>query len=265
MSDTQTGTRPTGFPAVNPVTFDDLGVVFRKGVADFRRAPQFGLFFGGFYALGGWALYWLLIVIQAPWYILPLAISFPLIGPFAAVGLYDVSRRLERGERPRWGAVLGVVFEQRRRELVWMAFVVLFICWSWFYQFRTVTVIFLQNEGFASIDGFLEVIFTTSKGWTFLVIGTGVGGFLSLVLFSVTVISIPLLLDRERDFITAIVTSVKTVTTSPVPMLAWGLTVTVLVLLGTLAGFLGLLVALPVLGHATWHLYKHAVQPEPAG
>ena len=254
--------KPRPMPQVNAIGFDELGRAFRQGLADFRRAPAFGLFFGGVYVLGGWAMWWLLVVAEAPWLMLPLGVTFPLIGPFVAVGLYDVSRRLEAGEPLRWGAVLGVVFEQRRRELGWMAFVVLFVCFVWFYQVRTIMVIFLQNESFSSVGDFLEVVMTTQAGLTFLLVGTLVGGFLALVLFATTVAAIPLLLERDRDFITALITSVKAVTTSPLPMVCWGLTVTVLVMLGMLTAFLGLLVVLPVLGHATWRLYRMLVKPE---
>ena len=262
--DTVAAPAPRPMPKVLPITFDDLGAAFRAGVRDFKRAPLFGLFFGGVYAAGGWLMYWLFAVMQAPWAIIPVALAFPLIGPFVAVGLYDVSRRLDRGERLRWGDVLGVVFEQRRRELAWMAFVVMFICFVWFYQIRTLLAIFLQNESFHTMSDFLTILVTTQAGIAFLIVGTGVGAFLALVLFSVTVVAIPLLLERDRDFITAIVTSVKAVTTSPAPMVAWGLTVTALVMVATLAGFLGLMVVLPVLGHATWRLYQRLVAPEPA-
>lgn len=249
-------------PEVNRIGWGDILEALRLGASDFRRAPKFGLFFGGVYAAGGWVMAWLLAVAEAPWLMLPLALAFPLIGPFVAVGLYDVSRRLERGEPLRWGDVLGVVFEQRRRELGWMAFVVLFICFVWFYQIRTITVLFLQNASFSSVAGFLDVVFGSAAGVAYLVVGTGVGTFLALVLFSVTVASIPLLLERDRDFITAMIVSVKTVAASPAPMLGWGLVVTGLVLVSMLAGFVGLLVTLPVLGHATWHLYRRTVKPE---
>ena len=259
---TQASIQPRPMPKVRPIAYDDLGEAFRAGVRDFRRAPAYGLFFGGVYMLGGWAMWALLTLAEAPWLMLPLALAFPLVGPFVAVGLYDVSRRLEAGQRLSWSAVLGVVFEQRKRELGWMAFVTLFICFIWFYQIRTIMVLTMQNMSFSDYSHFLTLVATTQEGLTFLAIGTVVGGFLALVLFSVTVIAIPLLLERDRDFITAIITSVKAVTTSPVPMLGWGVTVTVLMLLSILAGFLGLLVILPVLGHATWHLYKRAVEPE---
>ncbi len=106
------------------------------------------------------------------------------------------------------------------------------------------------------------MVFGSATGIAYLAVGTGVGAFLALALFSVTVVSIPLLLERERDFITAMIVSVKAVAASPGPMLGWGLVVTGLVLVSMLAGFVGLLVTLPVLGHATWHLYRRAVKPE---
>ena len=253
---------PRPMPTVRRIGFDDLAASLRAGVADFGRAPRFGLFFGGIYAAGGWLIWWLLAVAEAPWLILPIALAFPLVGPFVAVGLYDVSRRLERGETLRWGAVLGVVFEQRRRELGWMAFVVLFICFVWFYQVRTLTVLFLQNMSFSSVEGFLTVVLTTTTGLAYLAVGAAVGGFLALVLFSTTVVAIPLLLERDRDFITAMIVSVRAVTTNPAPMLAWAAAVTATMIVSILAGFLGLLVALPILGHATWHLYGRLVEPE---
>ncbi|MEM6744665.1 MAG: DUF2189 domain-containing protein [Pseudomonadota bacterium] len=255
--------KPRGLPPINAIGYDDLGDAFRAGIGDFKRAPAFGLFFGGVYAAGGILMLWISAGLNAPWLILPLVLAFPLVGPFIAVGLYDVSRRLARDERPRWGAVLGVMLQQRKRELGWMAFVVLFICFVWFYQIRTILVIFLQNESFSTMGDFLVVVLTTQAGWGFTLVGSVVGGFLALVLFSTTVVAIPLLLERERDFVTAIITSVKAVTTSPAPMVAWGLTVTVLVMLSALPAFLGLVVILPVLGHATWHLYKKLVGPEP--
>jgi len=260
---TQATIRPRPMPQVRPITYDDLGEAFRAGVSDFRRAPRFGLFFGGVYFVGGWVMWLLLSWAEAPWLMLPLALAFPLMGPFVAVGLYDVSRRLAAGQRLDWASVLGVVFEQRKRELGWMAFVTLFICFIWVYQIRTIMVLTMQNMSFSDLGVFLELVFTTTEGLTFLAVGTIVGGFLAIVLFSVTVVAIPLLLERDRDFITAIITSVKAVSTSPAPMIGWGLTVTALMMVSILAGFVGLLVTLPVLGHATWHLYKRAVAPEP--
>jgi uncharacterized membrane protein len=142
-----------------------------------------------------------------------------------------------------------------------MAFVVLFVLWIWLYQVRLLIALFLGSRATIDLGKFLHVVVSTPEGLVFLAVGHLVGAALALLLFSVTVIACPLLLDRNIDFVTAIVTSVKTVTTSPAPMILWGLVVVALVLCASLPAFLGLLVVLPVLGHATWHLYRRAIAP----
>ena len=151
--------------------------------------------------------------------------------------------------------------DQRKREMGWMAFVTLFILWVWFYQFRTVLVIVLKDASFSDLDGFLDTVFFTPEGWIFLAIGSCVGAFLSAVLFSVTVIAMPMLLDREIDFVSAMLTSIRVVRESPAVMLGWAAIVSVTMLLSLVPAFLGLIFTLPILGHATWHLYQRAVPP----
>ncbi|MCI4663512.1 MAG: DUF2189 domain-containing protein [Neomegalonema sp.] len=258
-------TPPMGFPhapAIRTVTGADILASLREGFADFKRAPLFGLFFGGVYAAGGLLLLACVSLWDTAWAIIPLAIAFPLIGPFVAVGLYEVSRRLSSGEKLSWGGVLGVVLRQRDRELAWIGFAMLFVFWMWAYQVRILLAIFLGSASFTSLstlDGFLKLVMTTENGVMFILVGTAIGAFLALVLFSITVISVPLLLDRDVDFITAIVTSVTTVRRSPAPMIAWGLAVLILMLVALAPLFLGLLFVLPILGHATWRLYERAI------
>ena len=253
---------PVGFPdapGVRRVSGADILGALKDGWRDFLRAPLFGLFFGGVFAAGGWILLACLTIWDTPWAILPMAIAFPLIGPFVAVGLYEVSRRLSSGEPLSWSAVLGVVMKQKDRQLAWMGFVTLFIFWMWAYQVRLLLALFLGFAAFSSIEGFLNAITTTDNGLSFLAVGTCIGAVLATILFSVTVISMPLLVDRDYDIITAIVTSVTAVRRSPIPMLLWGATVTILMILALAPAFVGLLVILPVLGHATWRLYERAI------
>ncbi len=266
MSNTEpTGAVPapatSALPAVRQVTFADLSTALSKGIADFKAAPQFGLFFGAVYAVGGLILFSAVMFLGLQWLAYPLVIGFALIGPFVATGLYEVSRLREQGRELSWNAILTVVWNQRRRELGWMAFVMLFIFWIWMYQARTLFAVFFGFSGFATMGGFLSAVFTTWNGWTFLLVGHIVGAIISMVLFTLTVVSIPLLLDRNADFVTAMITSIRVVTSSPVPMIAWGLFVIVCVVLSALPGFLGFLISLPVFGHATWHLYRIAVAP----
>ena len=160
--------------------------------------------------------------------------------------------------------MFGVIFEQGRRELGWMAFVTLFLFIIWMYQVRLLLALFLGFQTFTTLGEFLNVVITTSEGIMFLLIGNVVGAILALVLFSLTVVSFPLLLDRDLDFITAMITSVRAVVTNPLPMIGWALAIVALMIAACLPAFLGLLVVLPVLGFSTWHLYRKLVEPLPA-
>lgn len=238
----------------------DIGYSVAAGWRDFVRRPLLSGFFGLFYCLFGLAFLAGLLWLDRVWLILPLAVGFPLVAPFAAAGLYDISRRLERGEKFSWRDVFTVIWAQRNREMGWMAFVTLFVFWFWLYQARLLLAIFLQSQSFSTFDRFVEVVATTTNGWLFLGVGTVVGAFWASVLFTVTVISMPLLLDRQIDFVSAMVLSVKTVFQSPVVMLGWGLVIAALMLASMIPAFVGLIVVLPVLGHATWHLYRRAIK-----
>lgn len=246
-------------PDVNALGFDDLKECLSKGISDFCQAPMFGLFFGGIFAFGGILIVQSFYVWDQGWLIYPMLVGFPLVGPFAAVGLYDVSRRLGEGKSLRWNEVLSVVSLQTSRQLPYMAFVMLFIFWIWMYQIRLLIAIILGRMSFSSWESFFNIVTTTPEGWTFIILGHIVGACFALLMFSVTVVSIPIILDREIDFVTAMITSVKTVMKSPFVMICWGVFVAVSVIASFIPLFLGLLVVLPVLGHTTWHIYKKAV------
>jgi uncharacterized membrane protein len=153
-----------------------------------------------------------------------------------------------------------------RGEIGWMAFVTLFIFIMWMYQARFLMALFFGlNASFTSLPQFITVLLTTTEGLIFLLVGNIIGALLAIVLFSLTVVSFPLLLDRDVDCVTAMITSVRAVARSPVPLLAWAGMVVVLLVLAALPFFIGLIVVLPVLGHATWHLYRRIIVPVPAG
>lgn len=143
-----------------------------------------------------------------------------------------------------------------------MAFVSIFVFVMWMYQVRFLMALFLGlHASFASLHEFINVVTTTNEGLVFLAVGNIEGAVLSLILFSLTVISFPLLLERDVDFVTAMITSVRAVVMSPVPMIGWAACIVVLLLVSALPFFTGLLVTLPVLGHTTWHLYRRIVAP----
>ncbi len=250
-----------GVPEVNRLTKDDITASLKAGFSDFLARPLMSGFFGLFYAVFGILFVWCLVWLGKIWMIIPAAIGFPLVAPFAAAGLYEMSRRLEKGEDFGWSDILTTMANQRNREMGWMAFVTLFIFWVWTYQIRLWLAIILQNASFSDFDGFINSVLFTPQGWTFLAIGTCVGAFLSAVLFSVTVVAMPMLLDRETNFVSAMLTSIRVVTENPVVMLGWAAIISITMLLSLVPAFLGLIFTLPILGHTTWHLYKRAVSP----
>ncbi len=244
---------------VRPATVDDVKQAFREGARDLVARPALSLFFGVVYALFGGLLIAGLVIFDQIWMAVAAGVGFPLVAPFLAAGLYEMSRRLARGEPFTASDIFLVVFRQRRREFGWMSFVVLFVFWIWAYQVRLVLAITMSSQSFRSLDHLFELMFTTGDGAIFLLIGTLVGAFLATVLFSITVIAMPLLLDKDVDFVTAMITSVKTVQSSPAVMLGWGAVVGALTLLAIAPAFLGIVVIFPLLGHTTWRLYERLI------
>jgi len=246
-------------PTIRRIGADDVYAALAAGWADFRAAPRFGLFFGGVYAAAGIAIFLQLWMIERSLWIVPFAFAFPLVGPFAAVGLYEVSRRREAGEPLDWAAVLGVVWNARNRQIPMMAFVVLagFLIWMWTAGMLTLLFLGRSSVGVGNLDGVLA----SSTGVALVIVGGLVGAGIAFVLFGLTAVSLPLLLDRDLDFVTATVTSFEAVTTNPQAMLHWAWIIAGLLAAAMVPFFLGLVVVLPVLGHATWHLYRRVIAP----
>lgn len=248
-------------PQLQPLTVDSVYGALASGWADFKAAPQFGLFFGGVYALAGIFLFLQVWAWDRLVWIFPLALAFPLVGPFVAIGCYEVSRRREQGLPLDWSQILSVVWRERNRQMPSMAVVVLAGMVVWLWAAGILVALFLgRMQGAVYSD--LDALLSTGPGLALLVVGTLVGGGIAAALFTVTAVSLPLLLDREVDVVTAMVTSARVVRDNPGPMLAWAWIVAASLFGAMLPVFLGLVVVLPVLGHATWHLYRRAIAPE---
>jgi uncharacterized membrane protein len=245
-------------PEVNIVELADLWACLRAGWADFIKAPVFGLFFGGAYVLGGWLITWAVQSEGQIWWAVIAGTGFPILGPFVACGLYDISRRLERGEPLIWSRVLGVILRQKDRQIPSMAAVILVFFLFWNFLAHMIFALFLGRISLINVTSSLET-YLSANGLMMLAVGGAIGAVLAGVLFALTVVSLPLLLDREVDFITAMLTSLGLVTANPIVMLCWAALIAGLLIAGMLPGFLGLFVVLPVLGHATWHLYRRAL------
>jgi len=263
----ETSTAPAGkapagttTPVVNSLDLNDILEILAAGLRDFRAAPRYGLFFGGVFAFGGWFLILLLLYFDLPFLVYPLAAGFALIAPFLASGFYVVSQRLEDGQELNWRVVFGSVRSMFGRDLAWMALVTGFSLFIWMDIAALLTFGFV---GFRLIDfsELITTIFTTPKGWLFLLVGNLTGAIIAFAVFSYSVVSMPMLFHRDIDFVTAMITSVRTVSRNPRTMAVWCMIVAVLTGISLLSGLIGLIVTLPVLGHATWHLYRRAVEP----
>jgi uncharacterized membrane protein len=247
-------------PEVNRVGINDLMEVMGAGLQDFRAAPGYGLFFGGIYAVGGWVLILLLMYFGLPYLVYPLAAGFALIAPFIASGFYVVSHHLEEDKALSWGVVFDGVKAMFSRDLGWMALVTGFSLFIWMDIAALLSFGFMGLQLF-SFSELIDIVFTTPRGLLFLLVGNSVGAIIAFGVFSYSVISIPMLFHRDIDFVTAMITSVRFVILNPRTMAVWCMMIAVLIGISLLSGLIGLFVILPILGHATWHLYRRAVTP----
>lgn len=259
MTDTRSDTHadaPSPLPEIQVLDLSDLTAALAAGGRDFLRAPQFGLFFSAIYVVGGFLMLWLGAG-HVTW-TLATSLGFPLYAPFAAVGLYEVSRRIERGQPLDWAEVLGVVWAERGRQVPWLGAIIVIYFLFWTFLAHMIFALFMGMTTMTNVSESWDV-FLSGQGVKMIAVEFAVGAVLAFLLFAMTVASLPMLLDKELDFITAMLHSISTVRDNLAVMLVWALLIAVLSLAALVPWFLGLVVVLPVLGHATWHLYRRAL------
>ncbi|MEM7753450.1 MAG: DUF2189 domain-containing protein, partial [Pseudomonadota bacterium] len=242
-------------PEIGQVTLHEIWTSLKYGLHDFRRAPAYGIFFAAFYAILGNVL----TIVGAGTFLwtLALALGFPLVAPFAAVGFYEVSRRLEADEPLNRREILGVVWGERRRQLPWIGVILalVFLFWSFFAHMLVALFLGISSVGSTSLDAFLS----STDGQMLLVAQFVVGGAVAFLTYGLTAVSLPLLVDKEFDFVTAMIISLKTVNANKLALGLWAVIIAVTLFVAMLPAFLGLFIALPILGHATWHVYRRAL------
>jgi len=234
----------------------DLRAALAAGWRDFKAQPVFGLFFASIFVIGGLALTYLLAARGEYTWAIPAAAGFPLLAPFTAVGLYEVSRRRELGLPMSWPAILGAVRGRGDEQILAMGVIIFVAFGFWVIVAHVVFSVAIVEAGAGSES---LAFLTTQTGIIMLVVGSILGGIMALAFYAVTVFSLPMLVHREIDFLTATWASIACFKANQSVLLIWAAIIAVVLFASILAAFLGLLIALPVFGHATWHLYRRAI------
>lgn len=249
--------KPNGPATIRRISMSDIGQSVRNGIADFAAAPWIGLFFAGFYVAVGLLMYWVTLTTGQTYWLVLAVLGFPLIGAFAALGLYETSRRRSAGEPLNLRQIAGVVWSSRTGQLPWLAVIIVVIFLFWFFLGHMIFALFLGLRSMVNVSTSFDV-YLTSSGLQMLAFGSVVGAIFSSLVFAISVLGMPMLLDRDVDFVSAMLRSVAAVRDQPVIYLGWGAIIGFVTLLAMLPWFLGLFGVLPILGHTTWHLYKAA-------
>jgi uncharacterized membrane protein len=246
-------------PVVRRITIADLRDALVKGFDDFGAYRTDVIFICLIYPLAG------LVIASATMgngllpLLFPLISGFALIGPFAAAGLYEMSRRRERGESATWTDAFGVLSSPSLAAIIELGLLLVGIFLVWLLTAMLIYRMTFGAELPVSYASFAREVFTTEAGWTLIVLGCGAGFLFAVLVLAISVVSFPLLLDHRVGVSLAVRTSVRAFMVNPVPMLAWGLIVAGGLVLGAIPLLVGLVVVMPVLGHATWHLYRKVI------
>lgn len=244
------------FASVNTIAVGSPLRWVAAGVRDLRRAPVASMSYGVAFALMGWLIYF--VFQHAYEYTSALTAGFLLVGPFLCTGLYDISRRLERGEPARltdtmtaWRANLGAF------SLFSLALTIIMLIWA---RASLVTFALFFSSGMPTLSKFLQNV-VSPEHWDFVLTYFAVGGLFAAIVFAVSVVSVPMMLDRGTDTVVAAITSVRALLANFAPLIFWAMLIVLLTAIGFATLFVGLIITIPIVGHATWHAYRELVGP----
>ncbi|WP_024514277.1 DUF2189 domain-containing protein [Bradyrhizobium sp. Tv2a-2] len=248
---------------VRKISLSDVSDALRLGWEDFKAVPSHAIILCVIYPILGIVLFRLVLGYSVLPLLFPLAAGFALIGPFAGLGLYELSRRRELGEEAAAWHAIYVLRAPSFGAMLELGILLFVLFGVWIAAADAIYIAIFGNTPAASIPDFARRVLMTPEGWSLIIIGCGVGFLFAVVALCVSVVAFPLMLDRHTTAIDAVRTSMGVAMTNPLPIAVWGLIVAALLVIGSLPFFVGLAVVLPVLGHATWHLYRRAVEADP--
>jgi uncharacterized membrane protein len=251
----------TARPTVRTIGLDDLKDALKRGLDDFRAMPSHAVFLCLIYPIVGFVLYRLAVGYNVLPLLFPLVAGFALVGPIAALGIYEMSRRREHGLDVSWRNAIDVLRSPSIAAIMVLALMLVAIFIVWLAVAQAIYVANFGYEPAAAMPDFVHQVLTTPAGWSLIIVGNLVGFLFAVTVLTVSVVSFPLLLDRDVGAAVAVLTSVRAVLANPLVMAAWGLIVGVLLFIGSIPFFFGLAVVVPILGHATWHLYRRMIDP----
>ena len=246
--------------AVNRLTSADLVEALRKGLADFQAMPSHVLFIAAIYPVGAFVLAQLSYSLDLLPMLFPLVAGFALIGPLAGLGLYEISRRRERGETPSWQDALEVRRAPGLGSIVLLGFLLFAIFAAWLATAHWLYGHMMGAMPIVSAGDFLASVLTTEQGWSLIIAGHVFGFFFALLAYAVSAVSFPMLLDRPVGAGLAVKASVRTIAANPWTMAVWAAIIAGGLMIGSALLFVGLVLVLPILAHASWHLYRRAIR-----
>lgn len=249
-------------PVVRSLRIADLKEILGKGYEDFMAMPTHVVFLCAIYPIVGLLLFRVTFAYDLLPLLFPLAAGFALVGPFAAIGLYELSRRRELGLDTSWRHAFDIVHSPSFGPILALGVVLLVIFGAWIAAAHAIYVASFGDQPLTSPLSFAHRLLTTPEGLILIILGNGIGFLFALLAASISVVSFPLLLDRDVGVGMAVVTSLRVVMRNPTTMAMWFIMVATGLLFGSLPMLVGLAVVLPVFGHATWHLYRRAVEPD---